>query len=407
MSLVSAVIPVYNDAKHLAHAIESVLEQTFKDIEVVVVDDGSSDGSPDVAKSYGDKIRYIRQENAGVATARNTGYRASQGKYLCFLDSDDAFKPKKVELQLSLLEQNPKAGLCYGIYQQIDPRDGSVVGQHNVDHSKFDRSDDPFPPDFQIGAALIRREWMDKVGGFDVRFRRAEDSDLRYRLWAAGCGFLPIEEVVCDWTLGVGNMSDTTMWSEHLQYIERHFESMGEEINEATRNRLRADTLLKLGTNHLRAGHRDEARAAWLKALACQPDIFGRLDNWGVISRFLDPSFPLRDARSFPDVRPAWDLARQAVAEAMNQKDEAPGEVGVVRPGKSASRFALARLASFKGNTWRARRWLLAALLAGKGRLPKETVRTEAIQILLGPLLTRTVLKAVGSKREAAKPVAG
>src|SRR5258708_8712103 len=102
--LVSVIIPVYNREHCVKRAIDSVTAQTFKDFEVVVVDDGSKDGSVEILKSYGDSIHLICQKNAGAGTARNVAIRAARGRWIAFLDSDDAWRPEKLECQMQLLE---------------------------------------------------------------------------------------------------------------------------------------------------------------------------------------------------------------------------------------------------------------------------------------------------------------
>ena len=110
--LVSVTIPVYNRERSVKRAIDSVLAQTFKDIEVVVVDDGSTDGSAEILKSYGDAIRLIQQKNAGVGAARNAALRAAKGKWIAFLDSDDEWRPEKLEQQMKAIEKY-NAKVCY------------------------------------------------------------------------------------------------------------------------------------------------------------------------------------------------------------------------------------------------------------------------------------------------------
>ena len=113
MPKVSVIIPAYNQAKFLAVAIDSCLEQTYRDIEVIVVEDGSTDETRDVAARFGDRISYIHQENTGLAGARNRGIGESKGEYLCFLDSDDFFHPQKIQRQVELIEADPQLGFVY------------------------------------------------------------------------------------------------------------------------------------------------------------------------------------------------------------------------------------------------------------------------------------------------------
>ena len=111
---ISVVIPAYNSAQSIERAVNSVLAQTRPPEEIIVVDDGSVDNTADILKSFGDKVKYIRQENAGASCARNTGINAAAGNWIAFLDADDEWLPKKLELQTNALGQNPDAVWCTG-----------------------------------------------------------------------------------------------------------------------------------------------------------------------------------------------------------------------------------------------------------------------------------------------------
>src|SRR5690348_13396065 len=108
MPRVSVVIPSYNSAQYVGAAIESVLVQTVPDVEILVVDDGSKDATREVVARYGDRARYLYQENAGVAVARNHGIRESSGEWIGFLDADDTWLPQKLERQLAALAAAPE-----------------------------------------------------------------------------------------------------------------------------------------------------------------------------------------------------------------------------------------------------------------------------------------------------------
>ena len=101
MPKVSVIIPTYNRSLSVREAIESVLAQTYRDFELIVVDDGSADNTPSVLGSFGERIRGIRQANAGVSAARNAGIRAAKGEWVAFLDSDDLWVPQKLERQMA------------------------------------------------------------------------------------------------------------------------------------------------------------------------------------------------------------------------------------------------------------------------------------------------------------------
>lgn len=183
--LVSAVIPNYNYAQYVAEAIESALDQTYQNMEVIVVDDGSEDDSLKVLEKFGDRINVISKQNAGVSAARNAGVAASSGEYVAFLDADDAWLPKKIERQVECLESDPQRGLVHVGVLDINS-DGSAREEHklglngNVIESLllFDRGG-------ILGGGsglMVPRRVFDEVGGFDIRLTTSADWDLCYQV---------------------------------------------------------------------------------------------------------------------------------------------------------------------------------------------------------------------------------
>lgn len=193
--LVSVVIPCYNSERYVAQTVESVLAQTYPAIEIIVVDDGSTDATPRVLESYRTRITYLRQANRGPAAARNAGLRVASGAYLLFLDSDDLLTPTSVAVKAAFLEQRPQYGLVYSAWQQINQDGTRVLGevrparQGQVLTALLRREFFFFP-----GAALIRRACLDAVGAFDETAYGTEDADLWIRLARAGYAFGYIDE---------------------------------------------------------------------------------------------------------------------------------------------------------------------------------------------------------------------
>jgi glycosyltransferase involved in cell wall biosynthesis len=190
MPRVSVIIPTYNNARLVTQAVESALAQTYADVEVIVADDGSTDNTQAILAGYGMKIKIIHQENGGPATARNSGFRASRGDYLLFLDSDDLIPPDKLKLQVSFLETQPDFGLVYSAWQQINEDGTRVLGEVRPNKQgqvlkEILRRDLFFFP----GAAVIRRECLEQVGPFDESLYGCEDADMWLRLARAGYAF--------------------------------------------------------------------------------------------------------------------------------------------------------------------------------------------------------------------------
>ena len=182
MPTVSVIIPTYNRADFLKEAIESVLAQTFRDVELLVIDDGSTDRTRDVLDGYGARLRPIFQANRGVSSARNAGIRAAQGRYIALLDSDDLWLPKKLAAQIAVMEAQPDIPLCHT--EEIWIRRGVRVNQMKK-HQKHGGYIFPHCLPFCVispSSALMRRTLFDEVGYFDEALPACEDYDLWLRI---------------------------------------------------------------------------------------------------------------------------------------------------------------------------------------------------------------------------------
>src|SRR3989442_10494853 len=180
---VSVVIPVYNGERYLADAIQSVRDQTYQNFEVIVVDDGSTDGSAAVAKRFGEAVRYVHQANGGVCKARNTGLAAARGGYLAFLDQDDLWLPDKLATQVVYLDSHPEVG---AVYCQCEVKGNGWLrsGLYYAEPVKDDLVGIMRGPYLLMTSAMFRREVLRKIGGFDEAIIGAgyEDGDLTIRV---------------------------------------------------------------------------------------------------------------------------------------------------------------------------------------------------------------------------------
>jgi glycosyltransferase involved in cell wall biosynthesis len=178
---ISAVIPGYNYARFLAEAIESALAQTQPVHEIIVVDDGSTDDTPAVARQYEGKVRYVRTENRGVSNARNTGAALATGEAVAFLDADDRWLPRKIELQTAAFAAHPDAGLIHAGSRVFDDE----AQQHLCEFS--------VQPELDVHALIrccsisassvvVRRSVLEKVGSFDPQLVGTEDWDMWLRI---------------------------------------------------------------------------------------------------------------------------------------------------------------------------------------------------------------------------------
>jgi hypothetical protein len=190
MPKVSVIIPSYNQARFVSATIDSVLPQTYPDVEIIVIDDGSTDETRAVLTDYGDTIQTIHQENKGLSGARNTGFRISSGDYVLFLDSDDLIAPRTLACHVSLLEAEPDLGLSYSAWQQISEDGARILGEvrpRKQGHLLKELLRREFF--FFASAAVIRRECLEQVGLFDQSLGWGDDADMWLRLARAGYAF--------------------------------------------------------------------------------------------------------------------------------------------------------------------------------------------------------------------------
>ncbi|GBO54664.1 beta-1,3-glucosyltransferase [Pseudanabaena sp. lw0831] len=189
--LVSIIIPCYNAEKWIGECIDSALSQTYSPIEVIVIDDGSTDASLSIIEKYGNKIRWASYPNGGPSAARNRGFQISKGNYIQFIDADDYISPVKVKDQIEFLKVSGK-DIVYGDW---------CYQYHNVDNTIQHSDYKTHQPDEDMvyyilsankilhGSCLYRREVIEKILGFDESLRIAEDYDFLLRLAFSGAKF--------------------------------------------------------------------------------------------------------------------------------------------------------------------------------------------------------------------------
>jgi len=204
---VSVVIPAYNAARYLPQAVDSALQQTFREIEVLVVDDGSTDDTPARLAAYGERIRVLRQVNAGVARARNAGSAAAQGRYVAFLDADDIWQTEKIQKQLEALAETPGHRACYTAFSSVS-FDLTPLGV-----SRSARQGSLLQDLLCLGnvvgtpsTVVCERDLLVEVGGFDPDLSLGADWDLWLRL-ASRTTFAYVDEPLVRYRIHEANMS--------------------------------------------------------------------------------------------------------------------------------------------------------------------------------------------------------
>ena len=201
--LVSAIIPVYNGAPFIADAIDSVLRQTYPHVECVVVDDGSTDATPEILRSYGGRVTVVTQPNCGVSAARNAGVAAGRGVLLAFLDADDIWLPEKLDRQVAVALANPRVGLVYSGFRVVDVDGNRRYDVLATDWKRRVRGA-MLLEGYGLGFAftgMITREASETVGPFDVRLSTSADLDY---VWRVSQKFL-----------GVGVVEPLSLYRQH------------------------------------------------------------------------------------------------------------------------------------------------------------------------------------------------
>lgn len=194
----SVVIPAYNAPATIGPAIESVLAQTRSELELIVVDDGSSDETPEVVAGYeksDERVRLVRQANAGVAGARNTGIARAGGEFVSFLDNDDLWLPRYLELMGAALDADERAGFAYTDGWTLDHATRRIFVESTMSATALP-GDPPRDTEglmialvranFVLSSATVRKRVLDEVGGFDPAIGGVDDYDLWLRIVAAG-----------------------------------------------------------------------------------------------------------------------------------------------------------------------------------------------------------------------------
>jgi len=198
--LVSVIIPVYNNDKYLREAIESALHQTYEPIEIVVVDDGSTDSSGRVAKGFASAVRYIYQDNGGVSSALNRGIEASQGNFLSFLDSDDLWNNEKLMHQMAAFEEIPDTDMVFGHVKEFhSPELDEVQKKSLLIH-------DDAKPGIMKGCMLVKRYSFFRVGPFDTRWQVGDFLDWYARALEKRLKGSMLDEVVLLRRIHANNM---------------------------------------------------------------------------------------------------------------------------------------------------------------------------------------------------------
>jgi glycosyltransferase involved in cell wall biosynthesis len=280
---VSVIMPVYNVEAYVAEAIQSVLNQTFTDFELIIVDDGGSDTSVEICKSFDDpRIHIVHQKNRGLAGARNSGIAEARGRYIALLDSDDRWRPEKLSLHVIHLNNNPDIGVSFCPSRFIDERGNALRMKQNPQLNDI-RSETIFcrNPVGNGSAPVLRRSEMDKVAfrcpndsartcWFDENFRQSEDIELWMRLSVqGGVRFAGIAPALTEYRVAGSGLSAQVLrqYQSWLQMIEK-LEHYAPDFAAQHTPRARAYQLRYLARRSVQMGDPSMAAAMLREAMA-------------------------------------------------------------------------------------------------------------------------------------------
>lgn len=196
LPLVSVIIPSYNHDRYIKDCVESVLNQSYQSIEVFVVDDGSTDGSLDVLRGFGDRINLIQQRGGRQGRARNLALKQASGEYVAFLDSDDVYLPGRIDCAVEILRKRPEIDLVWSDFCEIDD-EGQVLGEIRWISPEKDFRQQLIEGNVICNATVtVRRAMIDAIGFFDEARPRACDGIAWYQIAAKGGRFHHVNEVL-------------------------------------------------------------------------------------------------------------------------------------------------------------------------------------------------------------------
>jgi len=223
--LVSVIIPVYNGEKYLVEAIESVLAQSYRPFELIVVDDGSTDGSAAIVHRYKD-INYIYHPNMGVSIARNTGLAAARGAFIAFLDADDMWTPQKLQIQVGYLQENPS------VMYTISKINNFIEPGSNIDPQILESILKKEQPG--MATIVARKTVFDQIGIFDSRYQVGEDFEWIMRAKDADIPMTILPDVLLERRIHNFNISFT----QSQVCIANWFQAIKESLNRRRKKRI-------------------------------------------------------------------------------------------------------------------------------------------------------------------------
>jgi len=272
MKKVSVVIPAYNNAKATVKTVESVLNQSYKNIEIIVVDDGSTDNTAGLLKTYADsgKIKYVYKDNAGACSTRNVGIGLASGEYIGLLDCDDLYLPEKVELSVKFFDSNPDCGFVHSAAYFIDDNDKILREfSHRLSSMSKSMAKDLLLRDFICNSTVVlRKSCFDKVGLFDEEIFTPGDWDMWLRLaenYKAGYIDKPLVSYRVSSSYNLNHIDQVQ--KEELMVLKKRF-SRNKTIGPQLQNRALSNLYYRCALSYILVGKFEEAKKELFLSIA-------------------------------------------------------------------------------------------------------------------------------------------
>lgn len=308
--LVSVIIPNYNHARFLSDAISGVLGQTYQNFEIIVVDDGSTDNSREVAEQFDDKIQYIYQRNAGLSAARNTGIRAAKGSLIGVLDADDMYEPTFISTLVAVLESNPDADGVYCGYQFVDQDNNLLPQIENRPVPSDELYDALLDGNFFVPESIFLQRYVyDDVGLFDEALRACEDWDVWLRV-TKKYRVIHVPEVLTRHRILAGSMSTDPlrMLTARLAVLKKHVGSEPLMNGLSIVHRAYGRAYLGSCIEYMQYGDDDHAFECFQKMANIFPELLTEVDTYYQLGCGDQPKGHMGDLTSLNVKRNAFPL---------------------------------------------------------------------------------------------------
>ena len=283
MPTVSIIIPTFNRSHYLQMAIQSILNQTYQDFEIIIVDDGSTDDTKKVASSFGPKVIHFYQSNQGPSVARNVGLHRARGKYLALLDCDDLFLPDRLERGVKALDRMPHVGLVHGEVEVIDSEGQIIPEETNYNQKLYAKERKEGSSYLRIlkgnamfpSTILFRRECFERAGLFNPAFAPREDYDWYLRLALSHQVYLLEGPPVTSYRLHEANQSlrydSKAIARVYVGILQQQLSLISERFTGFRYRSLRSAILAKLAEYYWTGDFKKEVRTSLFEAIRLDP----------------------------------------------------------------------------------------------------------------------------------------